>query len=88
MKKKNKGDFMKIETKQIIEKTIKSLDQLANDKIINIKFMQMFKCKLKQLINEDYEDVSRKVEKYINKKIKNLIKNYYYSYRFKSFIKK
>lgn len=88
MKKKNKGDFMKIETKQIIEEIIKSLDQLANDKIINIKFVQMFKCKLKQLINEDYEHVSRKVEKYINKKIKNLIKNYYYSYRFKSFIKK
>lgn len=78
---------MKKETKKIIEEKIKLLDKLAENKFITVKNIQYFKHLLNKLINQEFEYVSPRIDKYINEKIKNLIKNYNYFNKSKCYVK-
>lgn len=69
---------MQKKVKQIIKEKLNEIDKLANEKFIDSRAFNVFKAKLNEIINENYEVNMLEVKDYIDIEIEKLIRSYNY----------
>lgn len=69
---------MQQKIKKIIKEKLNEIDQIANEKFIDSRTFNVFKAKLNEIINENYEVNMLEVKDYIDIEIEKLLRSYNY----------
>ena len=69
---------MQQKIKKIIKEKLNEMDQIANEKFIESRTIEIFKYKLNETINENYEVNMLELKDYIDTEVNKLLRSYNY----------